>query len=328
MVGRRTAIAGRAKLKLRFGIALPVYGGWLRGQPKTDETSFEYAKKVALKAEELGFDSIWIPDHLLNYMVGEGEPCPESWIWLSALAALTNSIRLGHMVLCYAFRSPTLTAKMIATLDDLSGGRLNVGIGACNFKREFEAYGYPWPEGEERYNALAEYLEVVKGTLTSPEGFSFKGKFFFTSNCILNPKPIQKPHPPIWVGGESSQVQELVAKYGDVWFFYGDSPEGVDEKIRRFEETWGLSKKYAMNSRLQVGRPKAEIEQNFKELARGMDPGLVKRVLSAAIIGTPDECIEKLEAFTNTKLDYIILMSNNTLKDIERFGKEVMPSFS
>jgi len=314
-------------LKLRFGVALPVYGGWLFGSPKTDETSFEYAKKVALKAEELGFDSIWIPDHLLNRMVDEREYCPESWVWLSALAALTNSIRLGHMVLCPAFRSPTLVAKMIATLDDLSGGRFNVGIGACNFRREFEAYGYHWPEGEERYNVLAEYLEVIKRALTSPEGFSFKGKFFSASNCILNPKPVQKPRPPLWIGGESPRMQELAAKYGDVWFFYGDSPEGVDVKIRRFEETWGPSKKYAMTSRLHVGRPKAEIEHNFKRHIREADPDVVRRILSAAIIGTPDECIKKLEAFANTRLDYIILMPYHTLKDVERFGREVMPSF-
>lgn len=198
---------------------------------------------------------------------------------------------------------------------------LTSGVGACNFRREFEAYGYPWLEGEERYNMLAEYLEVIKGVLTSPKGFSFKGKFFFASNYVLSPRPAQKPHPPIWIGGESPRMQELVAKYADVWFFYGDSPEGVNAKIRRFEETWKLSKKYAMTSRLCVGRPEAEIEQSFKMLIREADSDVVRRILSAAIIGTPDECIKKLEAFASTKLNYIIPMSNDTLRDIERIWK-------
>jgi len=100
----------------------------------------------------------------------------------------------------------------------------------------------------------------------------------------------------------------------------------VDAKIRGFEETWGLSKKYAMTSRSHVGRPKAEIEQNFKRLIREVDPDVVRRILSAAIIGIPDECIKRLEAFANARLDYIILMPYYTLKDVEKFGREIMPS--
>ncbi len=313
---------------MKFGFYLPTYGGWLRGQPKTDETSFEYAKKAALLAEEYGLDSVWVPDHMLNPMVSEKEYCPDSWVWLSAVATLTSKIRLGHIVICYAFRNPSLTAKMTTTLDEVSKGRFILGVGACNYRREFEAYGFPWLEKkEERVEALTEFLTVVKGILKSPDGFSFKGKYYSVVNCILKPKPTQKPHPPIWVGGENQWIQKLAAEMGNCWLFYGDSPEKVEEKIRKFEETYKKPVEYAMNSRFEVGESKAKVEEKFKKLVPTLTRPQLDRILDSAVVGSVDECIKKIEKFTDTKLNYLILQSNNTLKDLERFGKEILPSF-
>jgi FMNH2-dependent dimethyl sulfone monooxygenase len=313
---------------LKFGFFLPTYGGWLKGQPKTDETSFEYVKKVALKAEEIGLSHLWIPDHLLNPMVGENEKSPESWVWLSALAALTNKIRVGHIVLCYAFRPPALTAKMAATLDEVSKGRFIFSIGACNYQREFEAYGYDWLENQKRIKALREFIIIVKKAWTSRKHFTFKGEFYSVFDCLVEPKPLQKPHPPIWVGGESFWIQEIAVEVGDCWLFYGDAPKNVEEKILKIEEKHGRKLEYAMNSRFEVGGSRENIAEKMRKLASQLGKPQVERIVRGAVIGSIRECVNRIEELKEAGLTHLILQSNQTLKDLEIFGREILPSFT
>lgn len=138
-------------MEAKLGVYIPVYGGWLRGVEEGEEdTCYSYALETALRAEEMGIESIWVPDHMLNPIKGERTGSLEAWTTLSALAAVTERVELFHTTLCQGFRYPSVLAKMAATLDDVSGGRFRLGLGAGWYKREFQAYGLPWHDHDRR----------------------------------------------------------------------------------------------------------------------------------------------------------------------------------
>ena len=155
--------------------------------------------KNALKAEELGFSSIWLDDHLLNFNQINPENRLEAWTTLSALAAKTTKIKLGNLVLCNSFRNPALLGKMVATLDVISNGRIELGIGAGWYETEYFAYGFPYYSAGTRIDRLRESLQIITQMFTE-EKFSFAGKYWQLENNFCEPKPVQKPFP-IWVGG-------------------------------------------------------------------------------------------------------------------------------
>ena len=195
----------------------------------------QYAEMVRVSnlAETYGFDSVWLCDHFLttspeDYVqdVGissagaqkgpAGSPPTsmtllEGWTALTALARDTTRIRLGTSVLCNSYRHPSVLAKMAATLDVISEGRLELGLGAGWFKREFEAYGIPFPPAGERVAALAESLEVIKTIWTQPNPV-YSGRFYTLDGAVCDPPPLQTPHPPLWVGGEGDRVQRIAAR--------------------------------------------------------------------------------------------------------------------
>ena len=197
----------------------------------------EYPEMVRVSnlAEGYGFGSIWLCDHFLTTSPEEyvqdagitsaggvpqsttGVPRAsmsllESWTALAALARDTTRIRLGTSVLCNSYRHPSVLAKMAATLDVISEGRLDLGLGAGWFKREFEAYGIPFPPAGERVSALGEALEVMKIMWTEPNPV-YEGRFYTLDGAICDPPPVQKPHPPLWVGGEGDRVQRIAAQF-------------------------------------------------------------------------------------------------------------------
>ena len=136
---------------IKIGIYLPVYGGWLRGVEKEENLpTYDYVKKVAIEAEKIGIDSLWIPDHLLNPIKGERSPCPEAWTVAAAIVEATDRIIISHTTLCEAFRYPAVLAKQAATLAEISKGRFLLSIGAGWFRREYEAYGLPFYEHNDR----------------------------------------------------------------------------------------------------------------------------------------------------------------------------------
>ena len=170
--------------KTKIGVFLPFYAF------KSPQT-FERVRNVVLECERLGYDSIWLDDHL---MYGK-TPILECWTTLSALASLTAKIRLGTMVLCNSYRNPALLAKMAATLDVISNGRLELGIGAGVQKDEHEAYGIPFPKPSERIERMKEAVEIIK-KLWTEENANYQGKYYTVNEAVCLPKPLQKPHPP------------------------------------------------------------------------------------------------------------------------------------
>jgi FMNH2-dependent dimethyl sulfone monooxygenase len=220
-------------MKAKLGVYAPVYGGWVRGvKEKEAEPSYRYAADSAKKAEDIGIHSIWVPDHMLNPIKGEREPSLEAWTTLTAFAAMTKRIELFHTTLCQGFRYPAVLAKMAATLDDVSGGRFRFAIGAGWYQREFQAFGAPWYDHDTKIDVAREQIEIIKSLWTKPTT-NYKGKFYEIVDGVLEPKPLQRPHPPIWWGGESKKSMELTADLADGWLMSASTIEEAEEKRRK-----------------------------------------------------------------------------------------------
>jgi F420-dependent oxidoreductase-like protein len=186
--------------------------------------------EVAQQADRLGFESIWIFDHVHTVPRPTDEITFESFTSLAALAALTDRVRLGHIVICTAFRNPALTAKMISTMDTISGGRMELGIGAGWKKDEWLAYGYGFPETRERLARLGDDLEVITAMLAGDkhQHATYEGRYSQVRDAINVPKPIQRPRVPIMVGGNGPNVTwRLAARHADELNLDGLSPTEV-----------------------------------------------------------------------------------------------------
>ncbi len=190
-----------SQVKPKFGVYLP------QGLTEFDEIS-----KVAHRAEMLGFHSVWLSDHMMPLM--EERPLLEGWTALSAVAAQTSLARLGTIVMCNSFRNPSLLAKMSSTLDVISKGRLIMGVGAGYIEKEYSAYGFPFPPASQRIEQLSESLRILK-LMWTQKSASFEGKYYTIRNAICEPKPIQKPHPPLLIGGRGKRISRVIAELGD-----------------------------------------------------------------------------------------------------------------
>lgn len=169
-------------------------------------------KVQARQADEVGFHSLWIDDHLLNFNKKKPENKIEAWTGLASLVNITSKIRLGSLVLCNSFRNPALLGKMVASLDVISKGRLELGIGAGWYKEEYDAFGYEFLSPRRRIDQLKETLKILRQMFTGEE-FDFQGKYWSLKGCLSLPKPIQKPLP-IWIGGTGQKMIRLAIRYG------------------------------------------------------------------------------------------------------------------
>ena len=204
------------------------YDGW------ETEPAWTRSARVARQAEQLGFESLWVYDHFHTVPVPTPELTFESFSVLNAVASLTERVRLGHIVLCAAYRNAALTAKMISTLDAISNGRAELGIGAGWKRDEWLAYGYGFPETRERLAILRDQLEVITRMLTGgrEDRATFKGEHAQVANAYNVPKPIQQPRVPIMIGGNGPNVTwRLAAKYADELNLDGMSPDEVREAL-------------------------------------------------------------------------------------------------
>jgi F420-dependent oxidoreductase-like protein len=204
------------------------YDGW---DPRD---AWRRTAEVARQADRLGFESIWLFDHFHTVPRPTDEITFESFTSLSALAAVTERVRLGHIVICTAFRNPALTAKMISTMDSISGGRMELGIGAGWKRDEWLAYGYGFPETKERLARLGDDLEVITRMLAGDKGehATYEGEHAHVRNARNIPKPIQRPRVPIMVGGNGPNVTwRLAARHADELNVDGMSPAEVGEAL-------------------------------------------------------------------------------------------------
>lgn len=179
-------------------------------------SSYDELSGHAKLAEKLGYDAVWVRDHVsLESTTGQAE-CLEVWTVMSALARDTSRIKIGSLVLCTPFRNPALLAKMGATLDQVSNGRLYLGLGAGHKESEFEEYGFQFPSPGARIRMLSEAIQIIKLMWTERRP-SFEGKYFQIKNALNEPKPVQKPAPSIMIGASGPQAMRVVARYADAW---------------------------------------------------------------------------------------------------------------
>jgi F420-dependent oxidoreductase-like protein len=204
------------------------YDGW------ESERAWARTVAVAQQAERLGFESIWLFDHFHTVPDPTDELTLESFTALSALAALTSRVRLGHIVICNGFRNPALVAKMISTMDVISGGRMDLGIGAGWKRDEWLAYGYGFPETRDRLAALADALEVISRMLVPGRAAhaTYDGRYARVEDAINVPKPLQQPRTPVMVGGNGPEVTwRLAARFADELNVDGMRPHEVREAL-------------------------------------------------------------------------------------------------
>jgi len=318
---------------IRFGSFIPQ--GWL-GELKgcVHGNEFEVIRNVALQCEALGFDSIWVYDHFIT-VPATTEACFESWTTLTALAALTKKLGLGQLVTCNSYRYPSVLAKMGATLDVISNGRLNLGIGAGWYKLEYDAYGIPYPKDSVRIAQLREAVKIIKKMWTENEP-SFNGQYFTIEKAINSPKPIQKPHPPILIGGEGRKltlrvVAELAdrcnfggpitpQRYKELIEVLGEHCRRVGRKIDQIEKTLIVDytviakNRAALNEKIRKFKPKDVSKAQFVE---------------GNLVGTPEEVISRIEEFIDVGVTYIMMRFPDMMKNepLQLFADKVMPAF-
>jgi probable F420-dependent oxidoreductase len=324
---------------LHFGLILALT---IRGLAVT---SYDEMRRVAGLAEEVGFDSVWLCDHFLTLApdayvqdagISGGEqgsragrprsmPLLECWTTLSALARDTRRLRLGTSVLCHSYRPPSVLAKMGATLDVISGGRLDLGLGAGWFEQEYRAYGIPFPRISERIDQLAEGIEIIRRMWTDPHP-AFQGRHYAIDGAVCDPPPLQQPHPPIWVGGEGDRVHRLAARLADGVNVRWWGPERIqgraaylDAACRDFgRDPGGLAR--SVTALLVADREAGRAAATRERFA--VIPG------EGHVAGTPDACLSRIRQYVAAGVRHFLFTIPDVAasETLELAGRVVLPA--
>lgn len=310
--------------KLKFEVFLPFYAV----QAKEHKT-FGLIRDIVLECEHLGYRSFWLDDHLMYH----DWPILESWTTLSALSALTSKIRLGTMVSCSTHRNPALLAKMSATFDVFSNGRLELGIGAGIQEEEHTAYGFDFPKPSVRIERLGESLEVIKRLWTQKRA-NYQGKHYSLKEACCEPKPLQTPHPPITVGGSGElMLQKITAPYADRVDFgflpsidrYKCKLEVLEKECRAigrdFEE---IEKSCWPGGQVLIAQSESEVNE---KIAENNKLGLsLEEFKQTGLVGTPHECIEQLQGYIDAGVTCFMLYFGDLprVEGLRLFANSVM----
>jgi F420-dependent oxidoreductase-like protein len=270
--------------------------------------AYEAMTRVAQEADALKFRSIWLYDHFHTVPKPTQEVTFECWISTAALARDTKRVRIGQMVTCNSYRNPSLLAKMASTVDVLSHGRLDFGIGAGWYEHEYRAYGYPYPDAPERLRHLREAVQVILAMWTQEEAV-FEGKYYQVRGAINQPKGVQKPHIPLLIGGGGEKVTlKLVAQYGDACNVGGDiaTIKHKFEVIRQHCEAVGrdydtIRRTSSVNC--YIGETEAEAVAKLPENMRGN----LEQARQQALIGTPAQIRERLADYEEAGVQELIV---------------------
>jgi F420-dependent oxidoreductase-like protein len=238
-------------MALRFGVFAPQ--GWKMELSTIDGAQAKWARTVEMAklAEELGFDSLWVYDHFHNVPKPAHEAVFECWTTMAALSQVTSRIRLGQMVGCNSYRQPSVLAKITSTVDVISGGRLEWGIGAGWYENEYKGYGFDFLPPRDRIGMLRECVEIVRSMWTEPET-TYDGRYYKLQRANCDPKPVQQPHPPILIGGGGEQLTlRVVARLADRSNFGGKPHE------------WARKAEILKQHCKDVGRDYDEIEKTI-----------------------------------------------------------------
>ena len=294
---------------------------------------FGSLQDLVISAEEKGFDSFWVMDHFhqLQMIGAPGEPMLEGWTTISALAGVTNKIKLGTLVTGIIYRHPSILAKMGATLDVISNGRLFMGIGAGWNEEESLAYGIAssFPSNRERLDRLEEAIQIIRKMWSDEPTATYIGKYYQIKNAYCNPKPIQRPSPPILVGGSGEKrTLQIVAKYADACNLFG-SPDTVKAKLNALKEHCKkVGRDYDSILKTKLGSVIIdENEEAAKERVSRIFKGMSEQLISEyAIYGTADSVAKQIEMLEEAGIQYFIvnLEFSRELEELESFAKNVI----
>jgi F420-dependent oxidoreductase-like protein len=284
---------------------------------------------VARTAEELGFDAFFRSDHYLH--MGGVDPGPgptDAWLTLAALARETSRIRLGTLVSPVTFRLPGPLAISVAQVDQMSGGRVELGLGTGWFDAEHAAYGIPFGDITDRFDQLAEQVEIIDGLLTAPRGktYSFTGEHYTVVDSPALPKPVQSPRPPFILGGAGKRRSaELAARYADEYnssFRPAAEMAEIFDRVRAATEQTGRKLVYSAGQVVCVGRDDAEIARRAAAIGREVD-----ELRENGLTGTPAEVVDKIGTYADigaTRL-YLQVLDLADLDHLELIASEVAP---
>lgn len=340
---------------IQFGFCVPIFarpGERLFRTPNYAQLDVGSALGLARLADELGYESLWVADHL---MLGVDQAILEGWTTLAALAGSTQRVKLGLIHQAHFFRFPSMAAKMIATLDQISGGRFIYFIDTGTQPAEHRAYGLVYPDTvEARMACLLEGLELVTTLWSSDEPLTFDGDYYQVRDAICNPKPVSQPHPPIWFGEAHPAILAACARHGQGW---NSVPVGIDQLRQRVAALGDACQavgrdvgeiEKSLEIQILIGRDHAAIRQKLRDMlaltpdgaATPDDPALlafiagdsddIPSVLSDTwLVGTPDEVQQQVRQYIDLGFSHFMLWFVDAPDDdgLRLFSEQVAPAF-
>ncbi len=337
---------------MRYGYWLPVFGGWLRNvENENMQASWSYVKKLAQRSEEIGFDLTLIAELNLNDIKGVEAPSLDAWSTAAALAAVTERIEL-MVAVRPTFHLPALLAKQAANIDHISNGRLTLNVVSSWWAGEARKYGVTFEQHDDRYARTSEWLDVLDGTWKQGH-FSYSGKYYRIEDNVLEPKPVSKPRPTLYAGGESPAAKELIAEKCDAYLMHGDPPERVGEKIKDLSERRAKHDlpplKFGIAGYAVVRETQREAEDevrritdvqqsaagyaNYQDWLAGTqleqrvsleDYSVSNRGLRSGLVGTPERVAERIADFEKAGVDLVLLQFSPQLEEMEQFAKTII----
>jgi len=316
------------------------------------EASWAYVSRLAQRSEQIGFDVTLIAELNLNDIKGVEAASLDAWSTAAALAAVTERIEL-MVAVRPTFHLPALLAKQAANIDHISGGRLTLNVVSSWWADEARKYGVSFEQHDDRYARTGEWLDVLDG-VWSRDHFSFSGKYYRVEDNVLEPKPVSKPRPCVYAGGESEAAKELIAEKCDAYLMHGDSPERVREKVgdlraRRARHGglppmkfgvagYAIVRETEREAREEVKRI-TDVQQsaagyaNYQQWLAGTqleqqvsleDYSVSNRGLRSGLVGTAEQVAERVAAFEAAGVDLVLLQFSPQLEEMERFGRAVI----
>ncbi|HVR32573.1 MAG TPA: LLM class F420-dependent oxidoreductase [Acidimicrobiia bacterium] len=326
---------------MRFGAF--VSQGWrldLVGIPVEDQ--WATMQTTAKVIESIGFESLWVYDHFHTVPVATQEETYEAWTLMAALAAVTDTVRLGQMCTCNGYRHPSYLAKVAASIDAISGGRLEMGIGAGWYEHEFKGYGYPFPKPSVRIGELREAVEIMQ-RLWTEDTVDYQGTHYTLQGGICRPRPIQQPHIPFWIAGGGEQLTLNVAARFAQYTNFGDDLDTFTRKseilashcmeVGRDFDTIVRS----ANFNVICEETEADVEDKRNWFVDHYTPFLgaerarkqVAKYFKSGMVGTPEQLTERLAEWQRRGMTYAISYFAGAAYDtsgMERFAREVIPA--
>jgi F420-dependent oxidoreductase-like protein len=302
--------------RLKFGLVIPQGWRWLEYNSTSAIKQYEFSKKIIRLADILGYNSAYAYDHLWGgaiFKANRKKNFFECFTLLSSLLTITDKIRIGQLVTSNSYRNPALLAKMISTMDIISNGRMELGIGAGWYKDEYLTYGYDFPAASIRINQLNEALNIIK-LLWKHQTSTFSGEYYSIKDAVCNPKPIQKPHPPIMIGGTGEKhLLRTVARHADRYNHPFASPLDIRRRLYILKEHCDtIGRHYLDIERSVVIR--CLIRESEEEINHGIAKAKTKNESSevfkkrlSAIVGTPEEITSKLNEYIDLGITHFIL---------------------